>query len=103
MKFKKKDYRAFFACIFKRKPRLSNTRAIVIKDGFPCGDKAVYSPSLFKFNSLVICAMPFERAIYPMVLKRNSISFSSSAPSLKNRAIQVKYISSFHGKEALFC
>ena len=65
----------------KRKPKLFNTRAIVMKDGFPCGDKAVYSPSLFKFNSLAIRAMPFERAIYSIVLKRNSISFSSRAAS----------------------
>ena len=65
----------------KRKPKLFNTRAIVMKDGFPCGDKAVYSPSLFKFNSLAIRAMPLERAIYPIVLKSNSISFSSSAAS----------------------
>ena len=53
--------------ILKRKPKLFNTRATVIKEGFPCGDKAVYNPFRSSFISFAILVMPFERAIWPIV------------------------------------
>jgi 2'-5' RNA ligase len=60
---------------------LSKTFITVTKEGFPCGERAVYNPSLLRFNSFASRAIPLERAIYPIVLKRNSGSFSSRATS----------------------
>ena len=65
------------------KPRVSISLYTVLKDGFPPAENELYRPARSRCNSPASCAMPFERAMYPMVSNRKSGSFSSNAPARK--------------------
>jgi len=68
---------AVFCSSLIRRPKISNSLYIVLKEGFPSGASDLYKPTRSRFNSMAICAMPFERAMCPIVSRRKSGSFSS--------------------------
>ena len=90
-------YAAGLCSTFSRSPRISSSFRTVLKDGFPSREKDLYNPARSRRSSRASSAMPFDRAIYPMVRKRKSGSFSSRATSSNATASSAVSISSAAG------
>ena len=79
--WEKGHYAGTFCLTLNWKPKRSISLKTVLKEGLPSGASALYKLLRSRFNSLAIWVMPFERAIWPIVLRRKSGSFSSRATS----------------------
>ena len=76
---------ALFVSSFICSPRTSRSLNTVSNDGWPLGERDLYSPSRVTPSSLAIFAMPFERAKAPRISKRNFVLFFCIATSRQKR------------------